>query len=174
MRSLSLAVAVTLLASAAVQAQAQSLAEAAAKERERRKGKTSKVLTEEDLKAARLKGHAVTDASETGEAQAEGASAQGEAAQLPEDLERAAQLKAENEKGWQKRVAQASAQVAALQSEVEVLENALADLSQNQYSPTRAQQSSRLEQARAELQRAQQTVGNLEDEGRRNGYSSGN
>jgi hypothetical protein len=183
MRLMPVAVVTTLALCGASVASAQSLAEAAAKERARRKGKVTKVVTDYELRGAgRAAGLTSLDGGGLApETPAEGApagetpAAAGNPAQTlsAEDQARQDALREANQKAWRQRLQQATAQVTALESEIQLLENATGDLSGNIYSPSRAQQTQRLETARGELETARKSLEGVQDEGRRNSFTPG-
>lgn len=181
MRLMPVAVVTTLALCGAGFASGQSLAEAAAKEKARRKGTTTKVITEQELRGAgraagltSLDGGAPVDAASPAPA-GEGAAAPEDGAQAlsSEDQARQDALREANQKAWRQRLQQANAQVAALESEIKLLENSTADLSGNIYSPSRAQQAQRMEAAKVELETARKNLENLQEEGRRNSFTPG-
>ena len=80
------------------------------------------------------------------------------------------ELKAEREKAWRDKLAQANLESTRLQGRADVLQRALNDLSTNLYGSTRATQASELEQVQLELAATRKSVEDLQEEGRRNGY----
>jgi hypothetical protein len=167
------ALAVVLLAGSV--ARAQSLGELAAKEKERREqerqknGGATKVITEDDLRGGG-KGTFSNAAGTTGAA--------GEAAKdAPADGSKPAakektddEIKAEQQAAWRKRLDDANAQVVTLTTRVNELQTALNDMTGNLYSTGRTNALSDLEKAKAELAAAQQSITDLEEEGRRNRF----
>jgi hypothetical protein len=156
---------------------AQNLADAAAKEKERRKGHSGRVYTEEDLRrAGGARGREAASAEPavaTADATAatkeaapkDGAAAEGTAKPKTDD-----ELKAERETAWRQRLAKANADVARLSAEADTLQQGANDLSQNLYGASRAGQLAKLEETRKQLAAAKDSVGALEDEGRRSGF----
>lgn len=154
---------------------AQSLGEVAAKEKERRekerqKHGTAKVLTEDDLRGGG-KGtfsNAGSTAASDGEAAKEAPAAEGAkpAAKEKSDDE----VKAEQQAAWHKRLDDANAQVTALTARVTELQTALNDVSGDLYNAGRTNTMNELAKARAELAAAQQSLSDLEEEGRRNRF----
>ncbi|MFI5183574.1 MAG: hypothetical protein ACHQNV_04185, partial [Vicinamibacteria bacterium] len=80
------------------------------------------------------------------------------------------EVRAEQEKAWRDRLAKANDDVAKLTGQIDTMQRALSDLSQNLYGPSRATQISRLEDAKKQLATAQQSVVDLQEEGRRSSY----
>jgi hypothetical protein len=147
---------------------AQSLGEAAEKAKKERKGKT-KVITETDLRRAGSEPpvtSAETEASDSKETPKEGTAAAAPA--KPEKTED--DLRAEAEAKWRERVKKADADVARLRDEASQLQTALNDMSQNVYGATRTGLISRLDGVNKELAAAQQSVSDLQEEGRRARY----
>jgi len=181
MRLTPVAVVTTLALCGAGFASGQGLAEAAAKEKARRKGSVTKVVTDYDLRGAgraagltSLDGGGPVEAASPAPAAAGGAAAEGAAQTLSaEDQARQDALREANQKAWRQRLQQATAQVTALESEIRLLENSTADLSGNIYSPSRAQQTQRLEAARGEIETARKNLENVQEEGRRNSFTPG-
>jgi hypothetical protein len=159
---------------AAVPSSAQSLAELAAREKERRsKAKSAgKMYTESDLGKGGASA-AATDAAATPAAEAktttatDAAKPSGDAAKKEKTDD---ELKAEREKAWRDKLAQANAESARLQARADDLQRALNDLSQNLYGSTRAAQASELEQVQQKLADSRKSLEELQEEGRRNGY----
>lgn len=158
-------------------AAAQSLGEAAERAKKERKGKPAKVITETDLRRAGTVG-TVTEApvvaaeSETSEAPAkEGTAApakEGTAAPAKEKTED--DLRAESEAAWRQRIQKAREDVTRLNAEAAQLQTSLNDLSQNVYGATRNGMMNRLEEVKKQLSAAQQSISDLEEEGRRSRY----
>lgn len=146
---------------------AQSLAEAAAKEKERRKGKEAKVYTDDDLRRAggplnsSAPAEPVADASPKPEEGKAGA----KKGEKTED-----ELRAEREADWHKRMDAANKNVSILQENINKLQADLNDMSGGVYSPRRTTIANLLEETKKQLTEAQQAVGNLQEEARRNGY----
>ena len=164
------AAAVILTGSAAT---AQGLADAAAREREKRKGKThgsAKVITEEELRKAggNVASPAATETgtSTPGPGDAAGAKPPAKAT----DEKSPDQLKAEQTAAWRAKLDLARKQVVVYQDLIKALQSDLNDMSGGVYTPRRASAQANLEKTQSELLAAQQTVADLEAEGRRNGY----
>ena len=151
---------------------AQSLAEAAAKEKERRKAKAGHTFTEEDLRRA-----GATRSREAAAAVPEGAAAPPEAAGGAKDGKEGApkpktpdEVRADQEKAWRDRLAKANEDVTRLSAQVDTIQRALNDVSQNLYGTSRTTQLGRLDDAKNQLAAAQKSVADLEEEGRRSSY----
>ena len=165
---------VSFLALAAGVAWSQSLAEIAARdrqrqERERKKaGGASKVIKEEDLR-----GRGAGTYSQPGTAPAPttaaspGAAPAGEKGEKPKTED---ELRAEREADWRDRVQKAQEDATRLGADVDRLQTALNDISQNLYGSTRTGLLNRLDQAQKDLASAKQKVADLQEEGRRSRY----
>jgi hypothetical protein len=149
---------------------AQSLAEAAAKEKERRKAKVGHTFTEEDLRRAgatrpRESAAAVPDAAPP---EAAGGAKEGKEgapkAKTPDEI------RADQEKAWHERLAKANEDVTRLSGQIDTIQRGLNDLSQPLYGPARTTQLGRLEEAKSQLAAAQQSIADLQEEGRRSSY----
>lgn len=159
-------------------ATAQSLADVAAREREKRKGKpqgTTKVIDEEELRKAggNVSSPAATDAG-TGTASTTTTPGQGDAAKAPAkagDEKSPEQLKAEQMAAWRQKLDLARKQVVVYQDLLKALQADLNDMSGGVYTPRRAAAQNNLEKTQGELATTQQTIADLEAEGRRNGYN---
>lgn len=153
---------------------AQSLAEAAAKEKERRKGKSARTLTEDDLRragASRQREGATTTTDGTVAPAAEGAAPDAKAAKDGAPKAKTAdEVRADQEKAWRDRLTKANDDVTKLGGQVDTMQRALNDASQNLYGPGRASQVARLEDAQKQLAAAQKTVADLQEEGRRSSF----
>lgn len=158
----------------AMPSSAQSMAELAAREKERRsKAKNAgKVYTESDLgkggtsaPATATPATGATDSKAT--TAADTAKPAGDAAKKEKTDD---ELKAEREKAWRDKLAQANAEITRLQSRADELQRALNDLSQNLYGSTRASQASELEQVQQKLAASRKSLEDLQEEGRRNSY----
>jgi hypothetical protein len=147
---------------------AQSLGEAAERARKERKGKPAKVITETDLRRAGTAEApvAAAETSETSEAPAK----EGTAAAAPAKEKTEEELRAEAEAAWRQRLQKAREDVTRLNAEAAQLQTSLNDLSQNLYGTTRTGMMSRLEEVKKQLSAAQQSVSDLEEEGRRSRY----
>ena len=148
---------------------AQSLGDAAAKEKEKKKDAKAKVYTEDDLKRA---GSSGTYSAPPGPDATASAAPKDGAAAKPEGAAKGKtddELKADKQADWHKRLETAQQSVAQIQKAIDDLQASLAQ-SQSYYSPSRARAVSDLDEAKAKLEKAQQSVTDLEEEGRRNGF----
>ena len=170
-------------------ATAQSLADVAARERERRKGKlqgAAKVIDEEELRKAggNVASPAATDAGTgtTGTSTAATTPGQGDTAAgattagatppaKAADEKSPEQIKAEETAAWRQKLDLARKQVAVYQDLMRALQADLNDMSGGVYTPRRAAAQTNLEKTQGELAATQQTITDLEAEGRRNGYN---
>lgn len=171
---LPLAVTVLVISSVAkvpTVAQTQSLGELAAREKERRKGLTARLYTDEDLRHASQQQESYTSTAAADPATVLPAVAGGVAG--PKEGEGAKSendLRAEREKAWRERLQKAQDDVTRFSADIERLQLGLNDLSQNLYGAGRRAQIERLESAKGQLVAAQQSVGDLEEEGRRSSF----
>ncbi len=150
---------------------AQSLTEAAAKEKERRKGKSARTLTEDDLRrAGATRQREGVSADGTAATAAEGAAPDAKGAKDGAKPKTADEVRADQEKAWRDRLTKATDDVSKLSGQVDTMQRALNDTSQNLYGSGRATQVSRLEDAKKQLAAAQQSVLDLQEEGRRSSY----
>jgi hypothetical protein len=150
-------------------ASAQSLGEAAEKAKRERKGKT-KVITETELRRGTLE-PPVTSSETTEASDSKETPKEGTAAAAPAKAEKTEEeLRAEAETKWRERVQKAEADVTRLRAEANQLQTALNDISQNLYGATRTGMLNRLESVNKDLAAAQQTVADLQEEGRRARY----
>lgn len=147
---------------------AQSLGEAAEKAKKERKGKT-KVITESELRRAGTSESPVssTDTTEAADGK-ETAKAGTTAAPAKEKTDD--ELRAEAETKWRERLQKAQDEVTRLTSEASQLQTALNDISQNLYGATRTGMLARLDSVNKDLAAAQQSVSDLQEEGRRSRY----
>jgi hypothetical protein len=155
-----------------VTSRAQSLTEAAAKEKERRKGKTGRTLTEDDLHRAgvsRQQEGASTDGAAVAPADAAAADAKTPKDGAPK-AKPADEVRADQEKAWRDRLTKANDDVSKLSAQVDTMQHALNDTSQNLYGSGRATQVARLEDTKRQLAAAQQSILDLQEEGRRSSY----
>jgi DNA repair exonuclease SbcCD ATPase subunit len=163
---------VTLLAALGLAsgASAQSLAEIAAKQKKERKGKAVKVFTEEDLQRGAPRG-ATPDAGAAVEREASAVTA---AAATPNPEQGTArsedEQRAEAEKAWRENLKKSRDNAAQLSAEVDRLQTALNNLAQPLYGTTRANRLAALDKAKQQLAAAQQSIVDLEEQGRRSGY----
>ena len=156
---------------------AQSLGEAAERaKKERKGGSKSKVITDAELRQAggtRAEPPVTSSEPEPAAAPAGGAApAEGAApATTPAKPEKTEdELRAEAQAGWRDRVQKAQAEVTRLNAEANTLQTSLNDLSQNLYGSNRANTMNRLDEVKKQLAAAQQTVADLEEEGRRSRF----
>jgi DNA repair exonuclease SbcCD ATPase subunit len=153
---------------------AQSLGEAAERakrERERRGGKP-KVITEQDLRSASSRVQEMPVSSSETEGSTEAApAAEGTTAAAPAKAEKTEdELRAEAETKWRERLQQARAEVSRLNAEAAQLQTSLNDLSTNVYGSNRAAMMTRLDEVKKQISTAQQSVSDLEEEGRRSRF----
>jgi hypothetical protein len=146
----------------------QSLADAAAKEKARRKAaQKGKSFTDDDLRGGG--GGSVstgTDPASGGSSTAKPADAgKPTGKQKTED-----EVKAEQTAAWRKRVEVANKKVTVLQETIDKIQLDLNDMSGGVYSSRRATLLSLLDDTKKQLDAAQQSVADLEDEGRKNLY----
>jgi hypothetical protein len=150
---------------------AQSLAEVAAKEKERRKAKSGRTFTEEDLRRAgatrpRDTAAAVPDAA-AASPEAGAPKAGKESAPKPKTPD---EIRAEQEKAWRDRLAKANEDVTRLSGQIDMIQRGLNDVSQPLYGPARTTQLGRLDDAKKQLAAAQQSVSDIQEEGRRSSF----
>jgi hypothetical protein len=147
---------------------AQSLADAAAKEKARRKAaQKGKSFTDDDLRGGG--GGSVstgTDPASGGSSSAKPGDT-GKSTAKPKTEE---EVKAEQSAAWRKRVEAANKKVPVLQETIDKIQLDLNDMSGGVYSSRRATLLSLLEDTKKQLAAAQQSVADLEDEGRKNLY----
>jgi len=150
----------------------KTMGEAAAKEKDKKK--PAKVYTEDDLhNHGRASGSYSQPGAEatpsTGDKKAEGdkkpTDKAGEKKEKTPDEERA-----EKQADWHKRLDQAQKDVATWQAEADRIQSVLNDSTQPQYGAGRAAKVEALETAKKNLAAANQTLSDLQEEGRRNGY----
>jgi len=165
----------------------QGLAAAAAKERDRRKNlKPAKVITEVELRTVggtvSQPGGAVdptakpaepakpADGSKPGDPAAKPAEGgdKGKDGAKKEPTEE--EIRADKSKDWRERLDKAQAEVVRLSDEVEKARLAAADMSGGVNTPARAGRLNRLDEAQKLQAAANQTVADLQEEGRRNGF----
>jgi hypothetical protein len=150
----------------------KTMGEAAAKEKDKKK--PAKVYTEDDLhNHGRASGSYSQPAAEgttaTGDKK-EGdkkpaADKAGEKKEKTPDEERA-----EKQADWHKRLDQAQKDVATWQAEADRIQSVLNESSAPQYGAGRAAKVEALETAKKNLAAANQTLSDLQEEGRRNGF----
>jgi hypothetical protein len=145
----------------------QSLTEAAAKEKARRKAaQKGKSFTDDDLRGGGGGTVSTGDPASGGSSTAKPAEAgKPGAKQKTED-----EVKAEQSAAWSKKVDTANKKVAVLQETIDKIQLDLNDMSGGVYSSRRATLLSLLEDTKKQLAAAQQSVADLEDEGRKNSY----
>jgi hypothetical protein len=146
----------------------QSLTEAAAKEKARRKAaQKGKSFTDDDLRGGG--GGTVSTGTETasgGTSTAKpGETGKSTAKQKTDD-----EIKAEQSAAWKKRVEAANKKVAVLQETIDKIQLDLNDMSGGVYSSRRATLLTLLDDTKNQLAAAQQSVADLDDEGRKNLY----
>jgi hypothetical protein len=166
---------------------AQSLGEAAERAKKERKGKPTKVITESELRSAGggapqmpVSSSDTTEPAATGEAtSAAGGEATssapdgGEATRSEGGGQRAKtedELRAEAEANWRQRRQKAQDDVSRLGSEANRLQTALNDITQSLYGNNRTTMMTQLDEVKKQLAVAQQSVTDLEEEGRRARY----
>jgi hypothetical protein len=164
---------------------AQSLGEAAERAKKERKGTKTKVITENELRRAGGGAQeAPVTAAEPADAPAEApaeattteggsvsSSEGGAASAAPARTEKTEdELRAEAQAAWRDRMQKAQADVARLNTEANQLQTNLNDLTQNLYGTNRTATMNRLDEVKKQLATAQQTVVNLEEEGRRSRF----
>jgi hypothetical protein len=146
----------------------QSLADAAAKEKARRKAAhKGKSFTDDDLRGGG--GGSVstgTETASTGSSTAKPADAGKSTAKQKTEEE----VKAEQTAAWRKKVEAANKKVTVLQETIDKIQLDLNDMSGGVYSSRRATLLSLLDDTKKQLAAAQQSVTDLEDEGRKNLY----
>ncbi len=151
---------------------AQSLGEAAERaKKERKGGSKTKVITDAELRQAGAgRPEAPVTSSET---VTEGAAAEGAApgTAAPAKAEKTEdEVRAEAETKWRASVQKAREDVARLNTEANTLQTSLNDLSQNLYGSNRTATMNRLDEVKKQLAAAQQSVADLEEEGRRSRF----
>jgi chromatin segregation and condensation protein Rec8/ScpA/Scc1 (kleisin family) len=149
---------------------AQSLGEAAERAKKERKGGKAKVITESELR--RAGSEPPVTSSETTEASASKETPkEGTAAAAPAKVEKTEEeLRAEAEAKWRERLQKANDEVTRLRDEQSQVQRALNDVSQNLYGATRTGLLNRLDAVNKDLATAQQSVSDLQEEGRRSRY----
>lgn len=162
---------------AAPRVSAQSLGEIAEKEKERRKGKTSKVITEEDLR----KGGGSVQVLETETSTDAEASAPAEGATPAEGTEAAAkpapqgksddEKKAEKQAALQKEVDAERAHIEGIKADIAKREVELNDLSNYTFGGRRADLVKFVEDARQAITVHEAQVAKLLEQGRREGMT---
>ena len=168
---LAVAVAAAAVAVFALPSSAQSLAEVAAKSKKKESGKPAKVYTEADLRGragasgsmSQMEGPAATSAAPAAAA----AGAVPPAGQKPKSEE---EERAEKQAEWRDRLQKAEADVTRISDEVNRAQTALNDISGPLYGGTRSGLLTRVEEGKRQLAIAQQTVLDIQEEGRRARY----
>jgi hypothetical protein len=145
----------------------QSLAEAAAKEKARRKAaQKGKSFTDDDLRGGGGSVSTGTDPAAGGSSTAKpGDTGKSTAKQKTED-----EVKAEQSAAWRKRLEAANKKVTVLQETIDKIQLDLNDMSGGVYSSRRATLLNLLDDTKKQLAAAQQSVADLEGEGRKNFY----
>lgn len=159
---------------------AQSLGEIAEREKARRdkdaaKRPAAKVITEDELRGRRTSGTVSQPAADEVVAGASSAPAAGTApaaggapaAGKPEKTED--ELRAEKVAEWRQKLQDAQANVSTLRARQDQIQTELND-TRTVYGPNRASLINHLEKTKSALAQAEQTVANLEEEGRRSRY----
>jgi len=154
----------------------KTMGEAAAKEKEKKK--PAKVYTEDDLRnrnrgtGSYSQPAAEGTASAAGDKKAEGdKKAAGDKAGEKKEKEKTPdEERAERLADWHKRLDQAQKDVSTWSAEVDRIQAVLNDSTQPQYGAGRAAKVEALESAKRSLAAANQTMTDLQEEGRRNGY----
>jgi hypothetical protein len=154
----------------------KTMGEAAAKEKDKKK--PAKVYTEDDLRNrkggsgsySQPAAEGGTSAAAAGDKKAEGdkkvaGDKAGEKKEKTPDEERA-----ERQADWHKRLDQAQKDVGTWSADVDRIQAVLNDSTQPQYGAGRAAKVEALETAKKNLAAANQTLSDLQEEGRRNGY----
>jgi hypothetical protein len=153
----------------------KTMGEAAAKEKDKKK--PAKVYTEDDLRNhgrgsgsySQPAAEATTPSADAAGKKAEGdkkpADKAGEKKEKTPDEERA-----EKQDDWHKRLDRAQKDVATWQAEADRIQSVLNDSTAPQYCAGRAAKVEALETAKRNLVAANQTLSDLQEEGRRNGY----
>ena len=173
MRSwLAVAVAAAAAFSLAAPAAAQSLAEVAArtKKKEEGKPKPAKVYTETDLRnrpgssgsMSAMEGAVTATASP-----APGAAAGAAVPPAGEKPKTEEEIRAEKQTEWRERLQHAESEVVRLTDEVNRAQTALNDISGPLYGGTRGGLITRVEEGKRQLAIAQQSVLDIQEEGRR-------
>jgi hypothetical protein len=151
---------------------AQSLAEIAARNKKKESGKPVKVFTEADLRGrpaasgsmSQMEGPAVV---------ATASPAPGAAGAVPpagEKVKSEEEIQAEKQAEWRERLQRAEADVVRISEEVNRAQTALNDISGPLYGGTRAGLITRVDEGKRQLVIAQQTVLDIQEEGRRARY----
>jgi hypothetical protein len=150
---------------------AQSLGEAAERAKKERKGGKGKVITESELRRAGTGEAPVSSSESTEAADSKETPKEAAAGTTPAKAEKTdEELRAEAEAKWRERVQKAQDDVTRLSSEASQLQTALNDVSQNLYGAARTGMMTRLEEVQKQLAAAQQSVSDLQEEGRRSRY----
>lgn len=148
----------------------QSLGEIAEKQKQKRKGKTTHVITEDDLRKG--KPHPNFNpggATETASSEDTGEATEKQETGAPKEKSEE-EKKAEAEKAWREKLQKTRDEVTKLSAEADKLQTSLNDVTGNLYGATRTNLINQLEKAKQQLAGAQKSVEDLEEEGRRNGY----
>jgi len=165
------AAAAAAVAVLALPSPAQSLAEVAARTKKKESGKPAKVYTETDLRGrpaasgsmSQMEGPAATSAASP----APGAAGAVPAGEKPKTEE---EERAEKQAEWRERLQRAEADVARISEEVNRAQTALNDISGPLYGGTRAGLITRVDEGKRQLALAQQSVLDIQEEGRRARY----
>jgi len=154
----------------------QSLGEVAAKEKarqeaERKKaGGAAKVITEEDLRGRGAGTYSQPGATGGATTATPGASPSPGASPGAPKQKTEEELRADQEKDWHDRLQKAQEEVTRLSTQADRLQADLNDLTGTLYGASRTNLMNRMEQTKKDLAAANQTVADLQEEGRRNRY----
>jgi len=138
-----------------------------------KKKKPAKVYTEDDLHGRAKTGTYSQPAAEGGPATPSSSPSPGDkkpGAAPSEKPKTEDEIRADQEKEWHDKLAQAQADVATWTAEVSRLQALLNDNTGPIYGAGRAARADALENAKRQLAAAQQTVDTLQEEGRRNRF----
>ena len=166
------AAAAAAVAVLALPSPAQSLAEVAARTKKKESGKPAKVYTETDLRGrpaasgsmSQMEGPAATSAASPAPGAAGAVPPAGEKPKTEEEE------RAEKQAEWRERLQRAEADVARISEEVNRAQTALNDISGPLYGGTRAGLITRVDEGKRQLALAQQSVLDIQEEGRRARY----
>jgi hypothetical protein len=170
------AIAVCAAFALASPAPAQSLAEVAARTKQKEKEKSgkpaAKVYTESDLRGSGSGTMSQMDGPVATASPAPGATATATGVVPPagEKVKTEEEINAEKQAEWRERLQKAQADVARFSDEISRAQTALNDISGPLYGGTRAGLITRLEDSKRQLAQAQQSVLDIQEEGRRARY----
>lgn len=151
---------------------AQSLAEIAARTKKKESGKPAKVYTETDLRGraagsgsmSQMEGPAATSAASPAPGAAGAVPPAGERPKTEEEE------RAEKQAEWRERLQHAQSEVTRISAEVDRAQTALNDISGPLYGGTRGGLITRVDEGKRQLALAQQSVLDIQEEGRRARY----